>query len=123
MRWGFGPARTVPPSNRRGSVSTPPAAMRAKPRPAKLRPAKPCRVESGADQLGRQRGVMLLALPGETGLIDIATFLRGLDRIGYDGGVAVEPFSPRVNALPPEQAAAATVASLRQIWQTAGLAP
>lgn len=61
------------------------------------------------------------ALPGETGAIDITTFLRGLADIGYDGGVAVEPFSPRVNALPAEEAVAATAASLRQVWQAAGL--
>jgi sugar phosphate isomerase/epimerase len=61
------------------------------------------------------------ALPGETGAIDIATFLRGLVGIGYDGGVAVEPFSPTVNVLPAEEAVAATAASLRRVWGTAGL--
>ena len=28
MRWGFGPARTVPPFNKRGSVSIPPGISR-----------------------------------------------------------------------------------------------
>ena len=32
------------------------------------------------------------ALPGETGVIDIAGFLRALKAIGYDGPVAAEPF-------------------------------
>jgi len=62
------------------------------------------------------------ALPGETGVVDIVTFLRGLEGIGYDGGVAVEPFSPRVNALPTEEAAATVAESLRKVWQLAGLA-
>jgi sugar phosphate isomerase/epimerase len=71
---------------------------------------------SADEQLDLER-----CLPGETGLIDIATFLRALQRLDYDGGVAVEPFSQRVNALPPAEAIAATAASLRQIWATAGL--
>ena len=72
---------------------------------------------SADEQLDLER-----ALPGETDLIDIATFLKGLVSIAYDGGVAVEPFSPAVNALPPEDAVAATAASLRKVWRTAGLA-
>lgn len=31
-------------------------------------------------------------LPGETGVIDVKTFLRNLSRIGYEGPVVVEPF-------------------------------
>jgi sugar phosphate isomerase/epimerase len=31
-------------------------------------------------------------LPGATGVIDIKMFLRAIDKIGYDGPVAVEPF-------------------------------
>lgn len=61
------------------------------------------------------------ALPGETGVIDLTTFLQGLKGIGYDGPVVVEPFSPRVRAMPPEQAAAATRDSLRQVYRAAGL--
>ena len=60
-------------------------------------------------------------LPGATGLIDIATFLQSLDRLGYDGGVAVEPFDQALNALGPEEALAATADSLRRIWQRADL--
>jgi sugar phosphate isomerase/epimerase len=68
------------------------------------------------EQIDNQR-----ALPGQTGVIDITAFLRGLADIGYDGGVAVEPFSQAVNALPADEAIAATVASLRKVWQAAGL--
>jgi sugar phosphate isomerase/epimerase len=62
------------------------------------------------------------ALPGETGVIDLATFLKGLAAIGYDGPVVVEPFSERVKAMPPYDAAIATRESLRQVYSRAGLA-
>ena len=61
------------------------------------------------------------ALPAETGVIDIAGFLQALQRIGYDGPVTVEPFSQHVRSLPPEEAVAATAASLQAAWQAAGL--
>ena len=31
------------------------------------------------------------AMPGETGVVDIATFMRALDRMAYSGPVIVEP--------------------------------
>ncbi|MHB1294153.1 MAG: sugar phosphate isomerase/epimerase family protein [Anaerolineae bacterium] len=61
------------------------------------------------------------AMPGETGVIDIATFMRALDRMGYTGPVIVEPFSERIRAMTPQQAVAATAKSLERIWQLAGL--
>lgn len=60
-------------------------------------------------------------LPGETGVIDLAGFLRALQAVGYDGPVAVEPFNQTVSALPPAEAARATAESLRRVWQRAGL--
>ncbi|MEE2659796.1 MAG: sugar phosphate isomerase/epimerase family protein [Candidatus Latescibacterota bacterium] len=60
-------------------------------------------------------------LPGETGLIDIVTFLTCLKRIGYDGPVMVEPFSDRVRQMSADDACAATVASLRQVFTDAGI--
>jgi sugar phosphate isomerase/epimerase len=60
-------------------------------------------------------------LPGMTGLIDIATFLRVLSGIGYDGGVSVEPFDEGLKSLGREDTLAATAASLAQIWERAGL--
>jgi len=55
------------------------------------------------------------ALPGETGVIDLGSFIKGLVDIGYDGPVVVEPFSQRVKALPPREAAEVTRQSLREI--------
>ena len=62
------------------------------------------------------------ALPGETGVIDLTAFLRGLKAIGYDGPVVVEPFSARLKGMPPHGAATETVNALRQVYATAGLA-
>lgn len=61
-------------------------------------------------------------LPGETGVIDLTAFLRGLATIGYDGPVVVEPFSERVKAMSPTEAAKATRESLRQVYSVAALA-
>jgi sugar phosphate isomerase/epimerase len=61
------------------------------------------------------------AMPGETGVIDIAGFLGALREIGYDGPVMAEPFSEKVRQMGPDEAAAATAASLRRIWTQAGL--
>ncbi len=53
-------------------------------------------------------------LPCATGVIDLATFLSALNKIGYDGPVRVEPFNKAVNALPKEEACAATAKALKQ---------
>jgi sugar phosphate isomerase/epimerase len=58
---------------------------------------------------------LVRALPGETGVIDLTTFLGGLRAIGYDGPVVVEPFSDRLKAMSPADAAAATRQALRQV--------
>lgn len=60
-------------------------------------------------------------LPGETGVIPLAPFLRILYEIGYDGPVTPEPFSQRVNQMPPAEAAAATGEALLRVWRAAGL--
>ncbi len=60
-------------------------------------------------------------LPAETGLTNVAGFLQALDAIGYDGPVTVEPFSQRISALPPADAAQAAADSLARSWQLAGL--
>lgn len=62
-------------------------------------------------------------LPGETGVIDVPGFLRGLAKIGYSGPVMVEPFSKRVNAMSPDEAAHTTAEALHRVWKQAGLAP
>ena len=61
------------------------------------------------------------ALPGETGVIDIAGFLGVLKELAYDGPVMVEPFSERVRQMDKEDAVAATAAALGRVWQQAGL--
>jgi len=55
------------------------------------------------------------ALPGETGVIDLATFLRELDAIGYDGPMVVEPFSARLKSMSPHDAALTTRQALHQV--------
>lgn len=60
-------------------------------------------------------------LPGETGVIDNVSLLRCLREIGYEGPVTPEPFSQRVNALPPAEAARVTAQALNQVWAAAGL--
>jgi sugar phosphate isomerase/epimerase len=61
------------------------------------------------------------ALPGESGVIDLNAFLQGLQAIGYDGPVVVEPFSQRLRAMSPHDAATATMDALRQVYAAAGL--
>ena len=39
------------------------------------------------------------ALPGETGMVDIACVMAGLRKLGYDGPVIAEPFSPKLAAM------------------------
>lgn len=39
------------------------------------------------------------ALPGETGMIDIACVINGLRKLGYTGPVIAEPFSPKLAAM------------------------
>ena len=68
------------------------------------------------EQIDQQR-----TLPGATGVIDLNTFLRALQGLGYDGPVLVEPFSEAVRALPADEACAATAASLQAVWRAAGL--
>ncbi len=55
-------------------------------------------------------------LPAATGVIDLATFLNALNKIGYDGPVRAEPFNKAVNALPKEEACAVTAKALKQAF-------
>jgi len=61
------------------------------------------------------------AMPGETGVIDIATFLGHLDAIEYDGPVMVEPFSDDLPELDDREAARQTATSLERVWDVAEL--
>ena len=71
---------------------------------------------SADEQIDNER-----TLAAETGLTDIAGFLQALDAIDYDGPVTVEPFSQRIRALSPADAAQAAAESLERSWQLAGL--
>jgi len=71
-----------------------------------------------AEQVDNRR-----AMPGETGVIDIAGFLGALEAIGYDGPVLAEPFSLTVRELPRDEAVRVTGESLDRIFATAGVQP
>ncbi len=60
-------------------------------------------------------------LPGESGVIDLVGFLRGLKEIGYTGPITPEPFSKRVRELPSEEAIRVTGEALLGVWQRAGV--
>ncbi len=53
-------------------------------------------------------------LPCATGVIDVGTFLKALNQIGYDGPVRAEPFNKTVNELASEPACAATIQALKK---------
>lgn len=55
-------------------------------------------------------------MPGETGVIDIETFMGALAKMGYGGPVMVEPFSQRIRDMSPREALQETVRSLDKIW-------
>jgi len=71
---------------------------------------------SPEEQIDSQR-----TMPGETGVIDIAAFMKALDRVAYSGPVVVEPFCAWLRELPAEKAVAATAESLDKIWRIAEL--
>jgi sugar phosphate isomerase/epimerase len=61
-------------------------------------------------------------LPGATGVIDIAGFLRTLKEIGYDGPVTPEPFKNALKELPNDEARLKLVGkSMDDIFRKAGL--
>lgn len=64
-----------------------------------------------AEQIDNRR-----ELPCATGVIDVATFLNALNRIGYDGPVRAEPFNRQLNELDNEAACAATSAALKKAF-------
>jgi sugar phosphate isomerase/epimerase len=55
-------------------------------------------------------------LPMATGVIDLATFLGALVKIGYDGPVRAEPFNQPLRAMPTPQALAATAAAMKKAF-------
>jgi sugar phosphate isomerase/epimerase len=64
----------------------------------------------------------LRGLPGETGVIDIAGFLKSLQAIGYEGPVTPEPFKKELADLPSDEARLKTVgAAMDKIFLQAGI--
>lgn len=59
------------------------------------------------EQLDNQR-----ELPVTTGVIDLATFVTALVRVGYDGPARAEPFNAPLNAMDDDAACAASMAAL-----------
>ncbi len=55
-------------------------------------------------------------LPGATGVIDIGSFMQAVKGTGFDGPVAVEPFSARVSALDPAEQVRLAGESLARVW-------
>ncbi len=60
-------------------------------------------------------------IPAETGVIPLAELMQILNSIGYDGPVTVEPFSAKINAMEPQDAAKTASESLDKVWEQAGL--
>ena len=61
------------------------------------------------------------AMPGATGVIDIAAFLKALSEIGYDGPITAEPFNPELKAMSAEDAADVVGGALDRIFARAGI--
>jgi sugar phosphate isomerase/epimerase len=53
-------------------------------------------------------------LPCATGVIDVGSFLKALNQIGYDGPVRAEPFNKPLNDMDNEPACAATIQALKK---------
>ncbi|MFK5924682.1 MAG: sugar phosphate isomerase/epimerase family protein [Verrucomicrobiota bacterium] len=63
------------------------------------------------DQLDNKR-----ELPMATGVIDMATFLKALNQLGYDGPVRAEPFNAALRKMDAEDAVAATAAAMKKAF-------
>ena len=58
-------------------------------------------------------------LPGETGVIDIAGFLKVLKQIGYDGPVTPEPFDKSLAEMLVQEAVKKVGKSMDKVWKQA----
>ena len=55
-------------------------------------------------------------LPGATGVLRVAEFMKGLQNLNYDGPVAVEPFNAVLKAMPFEDAVKAAKTAMDKVW-------
>ena len=76
-----------------------------------------------ADRPLTEQTVMERELPGETGGVDIDTFLRTLVEIGYTGPVTAEPTNPRWRLTPMQEAAGDTAHAINTCLRRAGVTP
>lgn len=53
-------------------------------------------------------------LPAATGVIDVASFVKALIQIGYDGPIRPEPFNKPLNEMENDAACAATIAAMKK---------
>ncbi|MEM8782129.1 MAG: sugar phosphate isomerase/epimerase family protein [Planctomycetota bacterium] len=66
-----------------------------------------------ADRPTERQRVDERELPGATGVIDLAGFMRGLRRAGYAGPISSEPSHPRWKTVDPDDACAQTGRAVR----------
>ena len=59
-------------------------------------------------------------LPAATGIIDVGSFLKALNEVGYDGPVRSEPFNQAVNKMSKDDACAASAAALKKAFALLG---
>lgn len=74
--------------------------------------------DARADRSREEQMDLERALPGQTGVIDIAGFVGALSEIGYDGPMTPEPFEPtrsELGQMPPNDAVARVAASMKDI--------
>jgi sugar phosphate isomerase/epimerase len=55
-------------------------------------------------------------LPAATGVIDVASFLKALVQLGYDGPVRAEPFNKALNELDNEPACKAVIEAMKKAF-------
>ncbi len=56
------------------------------------------------------------ALPCDTGVIDLATFVGALRTAQYDGPVTAEPFVPELAKVPDDESVGRTAEAMRKMW-------
>jgi sugar phosphate isomerase/epimerase len=64
---------------------------------------------------------LVRCLPGETGVIDLVSFLHWLENINYEGPVTPEPFSKKLKDLNASEAIRVVGEALDQVWKKAEL--